>query len=216
MKQYTIFDYPTTCSIERKEPLLKVGQTVYKVSRKEITEYVVNSTYSVKDCETPYYTLKRPTLHTFATAKDPEVNESVFLDKEKAEEAAKRYEQTHAMWLSSSVCFKEAKCFSAIRKTDGRRLLMWYGLVPGPLGEESKTLVLKEYMTFIHAITFESEEKARKWLEKTFMPQVEEHGFLPCDTCEDIHIPNLYPCNKNSNWDWSEDGYSGIEEKIIA
>ena len=210
MTQYTIFDFEPK---KIAKNLLEIGQKVFKVSRAEVYPYIVDRDYTVEhhpgEC---FYTLKSPIWNNYNTTRDSEIGTKLFLSLNEAMEKAKEYEQSYRMWLSSSVCFKEAKCFESTRESDGHHLTMWYGLVPGPLGADSGLLVLKEHMTFIHAIDFGTEAKARKWLEQNFYPKIKEYGYEDCNTCEDIHVPNLYPCGEGSNWDYSADGYTGITD----
>ena len=95
-------------------------------------------------------------------------------------------------------------------------LYAWYVLVP-----DCGILILKNPYSFIHAIDFKDEDKARRYVEKTFIPSVEHKTtwdgqkvdyMTECDISH-IEYVNLYPCGRNDEWSWSADGYSGIADE---
>lgn len=221
MNQITIFDLlqtPPAVSLE-PETLLGNGNRVYKVSRGEVYEYLVQSNYLVEHApDERFYTLKQAKGNCFNNCKNSDVEESVFLNKADAEDKARDYLSNHKVWLSSSICLKEAKAFVGERRTDGHKLIAWYGFVPGVLGEESGLLYLKEPMSYIHAIDFKTEKAARKWLETSFRAKIKNYGLTEQESCGSIiKSVNLYPCDENSDWDWAEDGYGYLKEgRLVA
>ncbi len=209
--QMSLFDYLNEINAENKQ-LFFVGDKIFKVSRAEVYEYEIVEEYKVDSSPNKlFYRLKDH--RGYNVTNEEENGVSVFANKEDAEKRAADYLQSHDVWLSSSICSKESCCFEGVRASDNKTLYAWYSLIPGPLGKDSGLLILKEDITFIHAIDFGTEAKARKYLEKTFIPKTLEKGMKKMDTCAPIHYKNLYRCKKSSDWDWSEDGYSYIEDE---
>ncbi len=205
--QMSLFD------LLKNEPdvLLGAGQRVYVVSRADVYEYNVENNYLVDSApDDRYYTLKHINRNTYATTCNSQLDRTLFLSREEAAEKARNYEGQ--VWRSSSIAFKEAGLWEGIRKSDAHHMKAWYGIVPGPLGADSGFLVIKTPMSFIHAVDYGSEKKARKYIENVFIPECDKYGLAKKDNCGNIDFCNLYPCKDSVDWDWAEDGYSGIKD----
>ena len=213
----------------RAQRELSKGQVVYQVSRAEVYEYYVDGSYYVEGYEDEnFYWLTRcnnASLH--GHTRDSEIGETVFTRIEDAQACAREYIETHDVWLAKDITFKESRCWEYLRDIDGRMMYAWYGLIP-----DSGILYLKEEATFIHAIDFHSEERARAYLEYVFIPSIEyRKRYLPFDKdghggyqkvrymtetdTSHIEYRNLYPCkHEGTNWNWTEDGYTFISDEF--
>lgn len=209
-------------------PKLSDGETVYQVSRAEVREYTVGHSFVLHEPLRRNYSLDNAHIEgTHSIATETDLGETIFTDRFMAEEKAKEYAETHTIWFANDIKVKEEECWEYFRECDGKTLYAWYILMP-----DSGVLITKGAYTFIHAVDFGTEERARKHLKSVFIPSIEyqktwDGKKKPYFTKSDkgnIEIKNLYPCKKsvktmnplaeNPEWDWSEDGYSGIADEL--
>lgn len=221
-----------SCESQMSEyPKLDVGTHVFKISRAEVREYAVSSSFILRDMfykpDGRSYVLDDVNyigLHDTAT--ESSIGQTLFLDRYEAEEKAAEYISTHVVWLSKDIAIKESECWEKLSEWDGHTRYAWYILVP-----DTGILITKGDYKFVHAVDFGTEERARKHLNSVFIPSIEyqrtwDGKMIPYFTKSDkgkIEVPNLYPCQKSvrtlnpltkdPEWDWAEDGYSNIADE---
>lgn len=215
--QMTIFDFLAQPLIPTQKRLLNVGDTVYTVSRADIRKWKVIKEFTAEnEPNNLRYTLQNYSgSNNFSVTSDAGIGIDTFTDLASAEEAAKKYMQHYKMIPKTQIGFAEAKCFSRIRACDNAELLMWYGILPKPVWLDTYELMVKDNMSYIHILCFDSESKMRKYLEKNFYANIKEYSYKELDSCEKIIIPNMYPCSELTDWDYCEDGYSQIKDTLL-
>ena len=204
--QLSIFDIDWN-ALEAPRTLLEVGMKVYTVSRGEVTERAVEGTYNVRNEKEQYYWLSGSNM------KDSDLGERVFLNRKDAEAKAHDYLENHSVLLSSSIGCTETHCYTYTRSVDNKKMYAYYGFGYPIAGEKNCILFEKGSMTFQHMIIFPTKQKALEYIKKEFLKkEVEIYGAVECDLSP-VKWKNMYPCKEKDHWDFSEEGYSGIEDK---
>lgn len=186
--QIDIFSFLDTCN----EPpvLLQEEEPVYLVTRGDIREFTVASTYLSSGER--FYTLDGKDGGHWTT-RNKELGIICFTDKRKAELAAQEYIAENDVIRADAINIQCCEAYSFIDKAGERKFAFFCEMANG-------MAYIKNFFEYIHVE--ENTEKVRKKFRESMEGKELLTSFIP-------ELKNMYRCRDNTGWKYADARYEG-------
>lgn len=195
--QISITDFLTSIKPDKKEHILTSGQVVYKAYKGDTEKHVVTGeNWYIEHLRT--FGNRTKAHGGYDVILDSDIGDKAFFEREKAEQIAEKYLQSHEVIRASEINPAETVAYSYESKVTGKRMIAFYSIL------DNGMLYVKEFITFEHLQLKEHTEKGIK----KFMEQPDFEYYKPEKIEYAPKFKNMYRIKCKYDWDYAEARHS--------